>query len=514
VRNYELTPGAQRALAFAARWTSEGRAGELEPAELLLGLLEEPECRGALLLAASGIGIAEVRQRWPELRSAAAQDPSRAGRLSPALSDALLAAELRLADYPRPLELATEHLLLGLAAGENEVAAWFRERGLNVDALESEIHRLAGHRPGPLPIEADLPADVPPREQAPAEVMAALRIIDAAANRAGEGLRVVEDYSRFALDDRFLTAECKSLRHELTAALAVYPTAGRLAARETREDVGVDLKLDSEQTRDGLGQVVAAAWQRLQQALRSLEEYSKTLEPIVAGTLESLRYRAYTLERALGIAAHSGTRLADARLYVLVDGRESAQDFNRLIGALVSAGADVIQLRDKRLADRELTARGRLLRERTRGTKTLFVMNDRPDLALLCQADGVHVGQDEMTVKDARSIVGPERLVGLSTHSIEQARAAVLAGADYIGVGPTFASRTKHFNRFPGLELLGQVSAEIGLPAFAVGGITRENVAQVRQSGFSRIAVSGAVLDSAEPRAAVIELRRALVGQS
>ena len=110
----------------------------------------------------------------------------------------------------------------------------------------------------------------------------------------------------------------------------------------------------------------------------------------------------------------------------------------------------------------------------TQGTrKTLFIINDRPDLAALARADGVHVGQEELSVKDARSIVGPETLVGVSTHSIEQARQAVLDGANYIGVGPTFPSGTKQFEQFPGVELLRAVAAEIRLPAFAIGGIGR-----------------------------------------
>jgi thiamine-phosphate pyrophosphorylase len=126
-------------------------------------------------------------------------------------------------------------------------------------------------------------------------------------------------------------------------------------------------------------------------------------------------------------------------------------------------------------------------------------MNDRPDLAVLARADGVHVGQTELSVKDARSIVGPDMLVGVSTRSIEQARQAVLDGANYIGVGPTFPSNTKRFEQFPGVKLLSAVAAEIRLPAFAIGGIDRENVGEVLAAGFTRIAVSGAITAAADP---------------
>ena len=115
-------------------------------------------------------------------------------------------------------------------------------------------------------------------------------------------------------------------------------------------------------------------------------------------------------------------------------------------------------------------------------------------------------------MKDARSIVGPEPLVGVSTHSIEQARRAVLDGANYIGVGPTFHSDTKHFDRFSGLELLRAVAAEIRLPAFAIGGITPENVGDVLSTGVARVAVSGTILAATDPAAAAREIRARLRG--
>jgi thiamine-phosphate pyrophosphorylase len=289
-------------------------------------------------------------------------------------------------------------------------------------------------------------------------------------------------------------------------ALSVYSSAARHAARETRADIGTSLSVPAEQSRSDLAAVLAANFKRVEQSLRSLEEYSKTLAPQTAAKLEQLRYRVYTLERVTGIAQDSLQRLAGAQLCVLIDGGLTAEPFAVLAESLVSAGAPMLQLRDKRLADRALLERGQLLREITRGTNTLFIMNDRPDLAVLCDADGVHVGQEELTVKDARRILGAEGLIGVSTHSIEQARAAVLDGADYIGVGPTFPSSTKKFSEFTGTVLLRQVAEEIRLPAFAIGGITADNLAEVLNAGFTRIAVSGAVTNASDPAAAAAQL--------
>jgi thiamine-phosphate pyrophosphorylase len=352
----------------------------------------------------------------------------------------------------------------------------------------------------------------------PSADAAVLRILDANANRAGEGLRVVEEYARFVLDDAHLTTLCKQLRHDLAAALSELPLAERLAARDTMADVGTGVTTSSEFIRADAASVAAASLSRVQESLRAIEEYAKLLPPAssqpdrepLAQRIESLRYRTYTLARAIGISAESRARLAGVRLYVLIDGGASLDECERFANSLIEAGVQALQLRDNRLTDRELIARARRLREVTRGTDTLLIINDRADVAFAVQADGVHVGQDELAVKDVRSVVGTRILIGVSTHSIEQARAAVLDGADYLGVGPTFPSGTKQFNAFTGLELLHAVAAEITLPAFAIGGITLDNLAEVQQAGFERVAVSGAIAKAADPAQAAREFRRRL----
>jgi thiamine-phosphate pyrophosphorylase len=448
---------------------------------------------------------------------------------TPDLEDSMQTAAERLDFLPRPIELATEHLLLGLVAADHEVSGWLQEHGLFSDAIEGEIRKLEGYEVGGTlhevgdwdtgagiagsaaggasaeqPVQPDV---LPSASQSPPANL--FRILDAAANRAREALRVIEDYVRFVLDDRHLTEVCKQLRHDLTAAVSRMPVESRIAARETQEDVGTGLTAASERRRGDFAGVVRANLARLQESLRSLEEFGKLAEADLGDAFKQIRYRVYTLERAVEITRGSVERLADVRLYVLVDARPTADEFERLVRGLVEAGVGAIQLRDKRLGDRELLGRARLLRALTRETKTLCVVNDRPDLAALAGADGVHVGQEEISVKDARQIVGPEALVGVSTHSIEQARQAVLDGANYIGVGPTFPSETKPFEQFPGIALLRAVAAEIRLPAFAIGGITAENVSEVLATGFSRIAVSGAVASAGDPGQAAKELLRA-----
>ena len=157
----------------------------------------------------------------------------------------------------------------------------------------------------------------------PSELTAVMRVLDAEANRAAEAARVVEDYLRFALDDRHLTGCCKQLRHDLAAALSAIPAPRRLAARDTQRDVGTTLTLDTEQQRTDAGQVAAANLKRLEQSLRSLEEYTKTVSPAAAAPFEQLRYAAYTLERATAVTSLSCQKLPHAALYVLTDGGPS-----------------------------------------------------------------------------------------------------------------------------------------------------------------------------------------------
>ncbi len=523
----ELTPGAMRAMLAATTWT-RGDARSVDRigvTEVLFGLLAEPECSAALLLATVGVDLETAQQQFSDLVAGAAADPDRLNSESREWTQCMLAVQDLLIDYPQPLTLATEHLLLGIVASDNEVSRWLQQQGLSLEALEAEVHRLSGHQPGPLPLDIGEPLEPPdhneegqieqtvthePVELPAHEQCGALRAIDAAANRADEGLRVVEDYVRFVLDDRHLTNECKAIRHELAEALAVFSTSDRQAARDTRGDVGADISLPSEQSRSNTAAVVQASFKRVQQALRSLEEFSKAIEPAAAGPVEQLRYRSYTLERAVGITADALARLAHVNLYVLIDAGPSDAAFRRLVESLLAAEVGAIQLRDKRLTDRLLLERAQLLAELASTSDTLFIMNDRPDLAVLSGADGVHVGQEELSVKDARRILGPRGLVGVSTHSLEQARAAVLAGASYIGVGPTFPSPTKHFADFPGYELLKAVAAEIRLPAFAIGGITLNNISDVLAAGISRVAVAGAIVGAVDPAAAALAFRVAL----
>ncbi len=191
-------------------------------------------------------------------------------------------------------------------------------------------------------------------------------------------------------------------------------------------------------------------------------------------------------------------RIEDARLYLVVDARPD------VVEAALRGGVDAVQLRMKEAADDEVVEAGRELRLLCDTQGALLIVNDRPDLALACGADGVHVGQEDAPVSEARSIVGPDRIVGLSTHSPEQIAAP--EGADYIAVGPVFATPTKPGRPAVGLALVREAARSARVPWFAIGGIDATSIDEVVAAGATRIAVVRAIADAPDPEAAAREL--------
>jgi thiamine-phosphate pyrophosphorylase len=198
-------------------------------------------------------------------------------------------------------------------------------------------------------------------------------------------------------------------------------------------------------------------------------------------------------------------RLRATRLYLVCD--DQTDDF---LAAVLGAGVDIVQLRMKGASDAEIVAAGRLFAGAAREHGALFILNDRPDLVADTGADGVHVGQDDTSVRDARAVVGPDRLVGLSTHSPSQIDAASGAGVDYIGVGPVHPTPTKPGRPAVGLGLVRYAAENAAVPFFAIGDISPANVAAVRDAGAERVAVVRALTESSDPAMAARTLREAL----
>ncbi len=338
-----------------------------------------------------------------------------------------------------------------------------------------------------------------------------LRLLDANANRAREALRVLEDYTRFVLDDESLSGRLKGLRHDLAAATEDWQGEAILH-RDTPGDVGTFITTSTEQAREGMDEVLIAAGKRLGEALRSLEEYSKTFSSTDAKKIESIRYRFYDIEQAIARTLRPAKLFSAVRLYVLITESACKNDWSKTAEAAIRGGADALQLREKDMESGELLRRAKLLATLCKKHDVLLIINDRPDIALLSDADGLHVGQGDLPAIQARKIVGSGKIVGVSTHNMSQAKQAVLDGADYIGVGPVFRSSTKPRNwaEIPGLAFAAEVAKAVKIPTVAIAGITPQNVGQVVSAGVSAIAVTAAITSSDDVETATRELKKTL----
>ena len=199
-------------------------------------------------------------------------------------------------------------------------------------------------------------------------------------------------------------------------------------------------------------------------------------------------------------------RIASARLYLVCDARP-----REILDAALRGGVDIIQLRDKALDDAGLVAAARAIRAAADAAGALFVLNDRPDLVAACGADGVHIGQDDMTPAEARAIVGPDGIVGRSTHAPEQGAAADAdPDVDYLSIGPVHATPTKPGRPAAGLDYVAWAAANVASPWFAIGGLDGETLPAARARGATRAVVVRALADAEDPEGAARALREIL----
>ncbi len=203
-------------------------------------------------------------------------------------------------------------------------------------------------------------------------------------------------------------------------------------------------------------------------------------------------------------------RLRTARLYFVCEARPGGADPEALLHAALGGGVDIVQLREKELGRDEVERSARTFRRLCDTYSALFIVNDDPYLAQSCDADGVHVGQDDASATDAREILGPEAIVGLSTHSEEQLAASASQSVDYVSVGPIWETPTKAGRPGVGLGLVEHAAAHAPHPFFAIGGIDAANAGEVVAAGARRLGVVRAIRDAEDPGAAAAALRRAL----
>ncbi len=277
------------------------------------------------------------------------------------------------------------------------------------------------------------------------------QVIDANLNRAAEGLRVIEEYTRFIAGHQPLSQALAVIRKAILAQCS--DQSSLLNSRDTNKDMRAK---EAPPKRAELSDLLAANFKRVTQALRVLEEYTGNPQ------FNQYRYDCYDLEkqiclRALKPVIKPGIYLISDDVSVLKQG--------------VDWGVQLIQLRDKDGDKKQRYEKALALSKYAKGSQTLFIVNDDVDIAMLVDASGVHVGQNELGTPAIRSLIGPHKIIGRTTHSLEQGQAAAADGADYVSVGPLWETPSKPGREGIGLSYLKEVSASLSLPFVAIGGI-------------------------------------------
>lgn len=340
-------------------------------------------------------------------------------------------------------------------------------------------------------------------------------MIDANLNRSSEGLRVLEDVARFVLNDTELSQRLRTLRHDLaqqTKSLSV----ALLSGRDAEHDVGRPRSKDGEPVAQmsspkGLVVLVAANAKRVEEALRVMEEAAKLPEMdslLGSAGFEQIRFALYTLERDL-ISRISRRDKTDrmAGLYVILDRQFLAgRDALEVARQIIDGGARAIQLRHKQSRKGELLLVAQKLKELCSRAGVLFVVNDYLDLALAVDADGLHIGQDDLPLHVVRRELPIDRIIGCSVTTLSQAMEAQNGSADYIAVGSVFPTLTKKEAVVVGVDAIRQLKRTISTPLVAIGGINESNLGEVVAAGADAVAIVSAVLSERDVRGAVQKL--------
>jgi thiamine-phosphate pyrophosphorylase len=345
-----------------------------------------------------------------------------------------------------------------------------------------------------------------------------LRIVDANLNRTSEGLRFLEEIARLVLNDARITEQLKNMRHRLLGGTDAFQQK-LMQARDAVGDVGVDIEVSGEKKERDLSQLLVANARRAQESLRTLEELAKLhdmLPFLDSEQYKKARFELYNIEQELlsRLTARDKIGLI-CGLYVIIDTQMLGNRTHlEVADGVVRGGARVIQLRDKESSKKQLLPLAKQLGVFCRQHDVLFIMNDHLDLALETDADGLHLGQDDLPVAVARRFLPPGKILGCSVTSVEKAVAAQNDGADYLGAGSIYPTSTKEVTVVIGLEKLRLISEATSLPVVAIGGINKDNAAEVIAAGADSVAVISAILTAGSPEEATRQIVERLTGKS
>ncbi len=305
------------------------------------------------------------------------------------------------------------------------------------------------------------------------------RIIDANINRVSEGLRVLEDISRFIFENKSLSKDIREMRH---LSRKSFKSPMLLTFRDSQNDIGLSISQKSNlDNKEAVSDLVDANFKRVQEGLRSIEEALKVIGHTKESKIyETLRFKSYVLEKKF----YLNKSLPNTDLYgILCEELSLGRSNIEITREMIKANIKIIQYRDKKKSKLEKFRDCQSISALTKGTDVTFIVNDDLDIALAVNAHGIHIGQEDMPIEEVKKISG-NMIIGLSTHNKDQAVEAFKKGADYIGVGPIFYTSTKkNVESSDGLKYLRWVSDNIPIPYVAIGGINQSNIRHVKDSG-------------------------------
>lgn len=320
---------------------------------------------------------------------------------------------------------------------------------------------------------------------------AVCRILDANLDRAREGLRIIEEWCRFGLNHSEWANECKQLRQEL----AKWHDVELRKSRDTPGDPGTELTHPQEEQRNSIEALLQANFCRVQEAFRVLEEYGKLYQEEMGIAFKKMRYRIYSLESGL-LSYHRQEQLAKTQLYLVTSPSENLLN---IVESALQGGLALVQYRDKKAEDSTRLQFAQKLCQLCHRYGALFLVNDRVDLALAVNADGVHLGQQDIPISLARQLLGSGKIIGRSTTNPEEMKRAIDDGADYIGIGPVYETPTKANKNATGLDYVRYAAQHSTVPWFAIGGVDINNLEDVLAAGAERVAVVRAIMEAEQP---------------
>ena len=311
-----------------------------------------------------------------------------------------------------------------------------------------------------------------------------------------EGLRVIEEAARFKLNNEELTLRIKEIRHKYGHIKMLIPD-DMILSRDSETDIGKSSNFDKSGQLD-IADITARSFGRTEEAARVIEEYGGMINREISIIAKGIRFELYNLEKIIFPELKRINRITDTLgLYLVMT--NPAVGYEELARIAVANEVSVIQLRDKEMNDRDLVETGRRLKKITERTNTLFIVNDRPDIAYLCNADGVHVGQDDLSVEECRNI-NNNFIVGKSTHNMSQLINALDEKPDYLGIGPIHPTSSKNIpDPVLGLVNAAEMLKRSNIPAIAIGGINDSNIISVLESGFLNYGIISFINTSSNP---------------